>query len=134
MRPKRVLIADDDHALLCAMRTRLDAEGFEVVTAQDGYQALAIARSENPDVVVLDVNMPAGSGFSVRERLRAIDGLRDTPVVFITGEPADKVRREAVEHGISSILHKPVDGRDLLEKVRAAAGVWTRRRSIGFAG
>ncbi|MHC4794059.1 MAG: response regulator [Planctomycetota bacterium] len=128
MRPKRVLIADDDPALLSAMRTRLEAEGFEVIVALDGYQALAVARAETPDVMVLDVNMPAGSGFSVQDRIRAIDELSDTPVIFITGETPDRIRRDAIEHGVSSILHKPFDGRELTERVRAAAGIWISRR------
>ena len=122
------VVRSDDRDYVEQRLEELEAEGFEVIVALDGYQALAVARAETPDVMVLDVNMPAGSGFSVQDRIRAIDELSDTPVIFITGETPDRIRRDAIEHGVSSILHKPFDGRELTERVRAAAGIWISRR------
>lgn len=134
MKPKRILLADDDHAVLSAIRIRLEAEGFEIHTARDGYQALALARTARPDLLILDINMPAGSGFSVHERLAKIDGLADTPVIFITGETADAIRHDAISHGVASVLHKPFRSDDLVEAARAALGFWVARRPAGHAG
>jgi DNA-binding response OmpR family regulator len=134
MKPKRILIADDDDAILAAIRTRLEAEGFEVLTAQDGYQALAMARTARPDLLVLDINMPAGSGFSVHERLAKIDGMADTPIIFITGETADTIRHEAIAHGVTSVIHKPFQRDELVEAARASLGFWVTRRPAGHTG
>lgn len=134
MRPKRILIADDDDAMLSAIRIRLETEGFEVLTAQDGYQALAMTRTARPDLLVLDINMPAGSGFSVRDRLAKIDGMADTPVIFITGETADAIRRDAIAHGVTSVLHKPFRSEELVEAARASLGFWVARRPVGHTG
>ena len=134
MKPKRILLADDDDALLLVMQTRLEAEGFEVVTAQDGYQALAMTLTAKPDLLVLDINMPAGSGFSVSDRLTKIAGMADTPVIFITGETPDTIRHDAIAHGVTSVLHKPFRGGELLEAVRSALGFWIARRPAGYSG
>lgn len=121
-------------SILAAIRIRLEAAGFEVLTAQDGYQALAMARSARPDLLVLDINMPAGSGFSVQERLETIDGIANTPIIFITGETADTIRQDAIAHGVASVIHKPFLSDELVEAARAALGFWVTRRPAGHTG
>jgi DNA-binding response OmpR family regulator len=125
----KILIADDDQSLLEAIRVRLEAEVFEVITCQDAYQALACARRERPDLLILDVNMPAGNGFSVHERLAGIEELAGTPVVYITGEARGTVDRDAHALGAFAVLHKPLPTDALLEAVRGALGYWTRESS-----
>ena len=70
---RRILIADDDRNLLQALTVRLDAAGYDVITTQDAYQALDFARKHRPDLLLLDINMPAGSGFSVHERIAKVN-------------------------------------------------------------
>jgi CheY-like chemotaxis protein len=77
-----VLVADDDDDILLLVTTRLRRDGFEVVSARDGDEALALAREQRPDVAVLDIGMPGLDGLEVLERIRADDELRDMRVVL----------------------------------------------------
>ncbi len=130
MRRRRILVSDDDRSTLDAVRIRLQAEGFEVSVAFDGYQAVAMARAEHPDLVVLDVGMPAGDGFSVHERLRQIPELDEVPIIYMTGQDPDTIDRRAMAEGARAVLHKPFRGVDLVDECRAALGFWTRRPAI----
>jgi len=113
-----ILIADDDSALLTAMSLRLQSEGYRVFTTQDGYQALAIARREQPDLLILDINMPAGSGISVQQRIQAIGEIITPPVIFITGNEITEPIAEEINHRNARILQKPFDTCALLATVR----------------
>lgn len=129
MASKKILIADDDLKLLTALKVRLEAEGFEVMTTRDAYQALSFTVQHKPDLIVLDVNMPAGMGFSVQERLQQNNGeLSQIPVVYITGESPDQVDQTAQELGAVAVIHKPFETDHLLETVRGALGYWTAQQ------
>lgn len=125
MRRRRILVADDDRPTLEAVRVRLEAAGFEVHRATDGYQAVAIAAHEPPDLVVLDVGMPAGDGFSVHDRLRRLPELSKVPIIYMTGTPPEEIDRRAIRDGAFAVLHKPFRGVDLVDECRAALGFWT---------
>lgn len=125
MNKPRVLIADDDEGLLTAIRVRLEKSGFDVFTAGDGYRALVEARQDEPDVLVLDINMPAGSGFSVQERFekmsRSTRGWsRAIPVIYITGEKSERVVSLSKELGAFALMYKPFSAEDLCDLVRQA--------------
>jgi DNA-binding response OmpR family regulator len=120
-------VSDDDRGTLDAVRVRLQAAGFDVSVASDGYQAIAMARSLHPDLVVLDIGMPAGDGFSVHERMRQIPELHRTPIIYMTGKDPDEVDRRATQDGARAILHKPFRGVDLVDACRSALGFWERR-------
>lgn len=115
-----ILIADDDVRLLAAMKTRLEAIGFEVITTQDSYQALEQARKVKPDALVLDINMPAGNGFSVQQRVHRCPELEHVPVIYVTGEDPDKVDEIAMRMGAFAVLHKPFDSSDLIDTIMDA--------------
>lgn len=119
-RKARVLIADDDAAILSAMKLRFEQINAEVVTAQDGYNALAKARSFRPDLMVLDVNMPAGDGFSVHERLGAIESLGRTKIIYVTGDRSERLDNLAYQLGAYEVFHKPCDMK-LLQKTAIRA-------------
>ncbi len=112
-----VLIADDDTSLLEAMSCRLEHAGYTVFTTQDGYQALAIARRELPDLLILDINMPAGSGVSVLERVRTVDGMDQTPVIFITGQEPGSFSLSEQQSGNARLIRKPFDAGTLLSTI-----------------
>lgn len=120
MKRYKVLVADDNVKLLAAVKVRLEAEGYDVITTQDGYQALSFAAHEKPDLLVLDVKMPAGSGLSVHERMNALDEVRDIPVIYITGVGRDDIDAEAHRLGAFAVLHKPFETGRFLEIVRDA--------------
>lgn len=127
MRAARILIVEDDCAAGRALRIRLQAQGYEVTVAEDAYFATRMARCERPDLVILDVRMPAGSGLTVHERINALWN-RSIPVLYVTGSLQDEVTRRAKELGARGVFGKPLNTDSFLEAVhrclpRVAAGV-----------
>jgi len=120
MKKPTILVADDDLALVRALALRLRHEGYDVVEAADGYNALARSVEEKPDVMILDINMPAGSGFSVQERKSKVAPQMDAPVIYITGDPSDQAMDKAVRLGAFTLLSKPLDYCTLLAAVQNA--------------
>lgn len=116
-----VLIADDDLSLIQALCRRLRSRNFNIIVAADGYQAVQLTREYAPDVVVLDVNMPAGDGFSVHDRISQIPGVGHTPVIYITGEQTPRVYSETKKAGAFAVLYKPFDAEDLAEAIVSAS-------------
>jgi DNA-binding response OmpR family regulator len=126
-RHKRILIVDDDRRLVESLAVRLRAEGYQIIRAEDGYQALQSARRGQPDLVLLDIHMPAGDGFSVQNRMHQITNLATTPVIYLTGETSGSVDAMAHDHGAFKVLHKPFNTEHLLEAVRSALGDTSHR-------
>ena len=121
----KVLIADDDKNLLTSLAIRLKAEGFDVLSAQDAYMAVAQCKKEHPDVLVLDINMPAGDGFSVQSRVDRMNHDRALPVIYLTGERSERVVQLAKARNAYAIVFKPFETSELVLKIKAAAA--TRR-------
>ncbi|MCR9075063.1 MAG: response regulator [bacterium] len=117
MKQHTILVADDDPTILLAISCRLENEGYRVFTTQDGYQALAIARREHPDLMILDINMPAGSGVSVQQRIQAIEEITVPPVIYITGNELTQATVDQAEHQSARIIKKPFDAGELLATV-----------------
>lgn len=119
---KRILLGDDDADFARVLGNRLKAHGYDVIVALDGYQALDFAVKHDPDLLILDINMPAGNGFSVHERLRNLARMGMKPLIFITGEDGAWVERSALEHGAFGFLRKPFESEDLMRLVRQSLG------------
>ena len=117
MKRPTILIADDDPTILIAISSRLENEGYRVFTTQDGYQALAIARREQPDLMILDIHMPAGSGVSVQQRIKAIEEFTVPSVIYITGKEITEDTVEQVHRQAARIIKKPFDTGELLATV-----------------
>ena len=113
----RILVVDDEASIRLICRVNLDASGFDVLEAEDGETALSIARSELPDLILLDVMLPGIDGWKVAEELSATDETRDIPIVFITARSAalDELRGHAV--GGVAYIAKPFDPGLLSETV-----------------
>jgi len=112
----RVLLVDDEPAILHALAYNLRKEGYEVVTASDGPTALATARSEQPDIVVLDVMLPHFSGFEVCRTLRAET---TTPILMLTARSDEFDRVLGLELGADDYIVKPVGLRELMARIKA---------------
>jgi two-component system response regulator MprA len=112
-----VLIVDDDRKLLKMLRRTLVYEGFDVVTAADGREALAQVDAHRPDVIVLDWLMPGLDGIGVMERLRAAHD--ETMILMLTARDAIKDRVEGLESGADDYLVKPFAPAELLARVHA---------------
>ena len=117
--PPRVLIADDNAANLRIMRTRLTADGYEVVTAADGEEALAAARDATPDLILLDIMMPKVDGIEVCRRLKERQNPMFVPIILVTAMADAKDIVAGLEAGADEYLTKPVDHAALAARVRS---------------
>jgi DNA-binding response OmpR family regulator len=115
-----VLIVDDEPVLLRLLEVNLGIAGFEVRPATSGAAALDAASAEAPDAVVLDLGLPDLDGWEVLRRLREIDGVRETPVVVVSGTDRDAAPTPGYAADVHAFLTKPVEPADLVETLRAA--------------
>lgn len=120
----RILIADDDEGLRHLVRMVLCREGFEVIEAVDGTEALARAYDSNPSLVLLDVMMPGVDGFDVCRALRSDQRTHRLPIVLVSAIDDIKQRNEALKLGADDCIKKPIGPRELVSRVR---GVMERR-------
>ena len=86
MTKKKILLIDDMPNVVTLVKARLEASGYEVIAALDAQQGLTYAYSEKPDLIILDIVMPAGGGYSVYARLRLSPKTRAVPVIFLTAK------------------------------------------------
>jgi DNA-binding response OmpR family regulator len=117
---QKILIVEDDRDLRRALTIRLRKSGYEVVVAEDGIGAVGTARKEKPDLVLLDLGLPAGNGFAVLDHFNMLSVLCDTPVVVLTGRDPSVAEPNARRYGISAFLRKPVDNDVLLATIAEA--------------
>jgi CheY-like chemotaxis protein len=120
--PKKVLIVEDDKKISLALGVRLRANGYEVLQAFDGLQGFVQATKQRPDVVVLDLSMPAGGGLSVAARMRDMIDLAAVPIIFMTASKRPDLIEEAKKYGAIGLLEKPFDADLLLGLIRQATG------------
>jgi CheY-like chemotaxis protein len=114
----KILIVDDDHDIRNLLSTRLRAEGYETVFAADAMTAINVARTERPDVILLDIGLPGGTGMVVMDRLRNFPALAHIPVVIVSAQDPLASREAALAAGARAFIPKPIDHIALVETVR----------------
>ena len=117
---KTVLLVDDDNSVVLTIGTRLKGMGYTVVTAKDAVAAISTCRKTQPDVVVLDISLPAGDGFGVADRLQSFHGFAAAPIIFITSNENPDIRERAMKHGAVAFLKKPIDAAELASAIESA--------------
>ncbi len=110
----RILVVDDEPSIRGLVRDVLEAEGHEVLLAEDGYAALRMVEQHRPDCIVLDVMMPGLDGHGVLQRVRASDGGFAVPVVMLTAAADDSHAWQAWTEGVDYFLPKPFEPVELL--------------------
>jgi DNA-binding response OmpR family regulator len=118
---KKILVVEDDPKITTALSVRLKSIGYEVVTAGDGFTGLKMTMTHRPSLILLDIMMPVGMGFSVAERLRDI-GLGEIPIIFITASKRAGLRKTAQQLGAAGFFEKPYDAEELLAAVNLILG------------
>lgn len=113
----RILIIDDYQNLVELMALRLRAEGYEVLTAFDGMQGLQLARTKNPDLIILDVLLPKMDGFKVCRLLKFDERFRKTPIIMLTSRASDIDRQMGMSMGADAYFLKPYDPSVLLQEI-----------------
>jgi CheY-like chemotaxis protein len=116
MLPK-VLVCDNEEALRALVRGALELGEYEIVEAHDGNESVELARSFDPDLIVLDMMMPGRTGLEVLAELRTEDRFAATPVIMLTARAQAKDRQAAVEAGVSRFLPKPFSPLELASVV-----------------
>lgn len=128
-----ILIADDDIVARTALEMLLEPDGYELVFAADGPEALEKAEKLLPDLILLDVIMPTMQGFEVCRRLRANPTLADLPIVMITGFSNRETRLQGIEAGADDVISKPYDQVELRARVRTITRLNRYRRLLDSA-
>lgn len=115
----KILIADDEPDILEIISFNLRKEGYEVMTAKNGVEAMETAKSYNPELIILDAMMPGKSGFEVCQLLRQMPAFQQTLIIFLTALGDDNSEIKGLEAGADDFLTKPVSPKVLLSKVQA---------------
>lgn len=111
--------------ICCWLAPRLQANSYSVVTAADAISAVAVARSEAPDLIILDLGFPGGDGFLVMERIRNLAALASIPIIVLSAwDPAGN-RKRSLDAGAVAFFQKPPDNHDFLTAIRQALGETT---------
>lgn len=114
----KIMIVDDDPTFCQALHLRLRANNYRTVGACNGYSALALAQKERPNLILLDLGLPAGDGFTVLKHIREFPALSPIPVIVLTARDPEVNERRALESGALVFLQKPVDNEELLGIIR----------------
>lgn len=113
----KILLVEDNETNRDMLSRRLIRKGFEVVMALDGHQAVEMAASENPDLILMDMSLPVIDGWEATRRVKAEQTTRRIPVIALTAHAMAGDREKAIEAGCDDYDTKPIDLRRLLEKI-----------------
>jgi len=129
---KRILVVDDEIYIVHILEFSLTMEGYSILTASDGEEALRVIDSERPDLVVLDIMMPKLDGYEVCRRLRQDEQFQELPVILLSakGRPVD--REAGLQAGADDYITKPFSPRKLLEKIRELLERKEMRKVVGL--
>ncbi|NQT72757.1 MAG: response regulator [Chloroflexi bacterium] len=115
---EKVLVVDDDPGIVRLMERFLQREGYEVITATNGLQALKTAKNEQLELIILDLMLPGVDGFEVCHRLRSEPNTSGVPIVMVSGKAEEKDREAAAEAGADAYLLKSADPSELHQQVK----------------
>jgi len=118
----RLLLVDDEPSIVKMVGKRLEIEGFDVLIAMDGQEALAKAQAESPDVMILDLMLPKLNGYEVCTMLKQDTRFQKIPIVMFTAKTQEKDEKMAMECGANAFVRKPFRAQELLDKVRSLLG------------
>jgi DNA-binding response OmpR family regulator len=113
-----VLVADDEEDIRALVAFRLQRAGYDVITAADGEEALALATTQLPDLIVLDMMMPKATGLEVTRSLRGQDSTKDIPVILLTARAQEADVASGFEAGADDYVKKPFSPKDLQSRVQ----------------
>lgn len=115
----KVLVVDDEPNIVLSLEFLMEQAGFEVVTAEDGEQAMACVNDSQPDLLLLDISLPGMSGFDVLERLRGDAATAHLAIIMLTAHGRDVEREKGMALGADDYITKPFSTQSLVEKVKA---------------
>ncbi len=116
----KILIVEDDQDMVRAMGVRLRAQGYDLVVATDAISAVSVARKEKPDLILLDLGLPAGDGFLVMQRLKSLLDLVLVPVIVVSARDPKVNEPLALQAGAYAFFQKPFEAPELLSAIHSA--------------
>ena len=116
---KKILIADDEQNIVISLEFLMKREGFEVLVANDGEEAIRRIRADQPDLVLLDVMMPKKSGFEVCQEIRSDPEMAGVRILMLTAKGRDTEVAKGLALGADAYMTKPFSTRELVDKVRS---------------
>jgi DNA-binding response OmpR family regulator len=119
MKPKKILVVDDEVDLVETVRFPLEMEGFDVLVSYNGEDALNQARKENPDLIILDLMLPKLDGYKVCRLLKFDERYKHIPILMLTAKTQEKDKTLGMETGADEYITKPFEMDYLMEKVKA---------------
>ncbi len=119
---KTIVIVEDDPDIRSLLKLELSASGYTTAFAPDGMTAISLIRETTPDLILLDLGLPAGDGFSVIERLQHFPALRDIPIIVVSARTAPDARDRALAAGAKTFVEKPFDAEKLPETIEQHLG------------
>jgi CheY-like chemotaxis protein len=131
MNRNKILIVDDNLVVVKALSMKLKANGYDVITAEDGSEAVSAARKQNPDLIILDISFPPDvghgggvpwDGFLIMEWLRRMDEAKSIPVIIMTSGDPEKYKEKALTAGAVSFFQKPVNNDELIAAIHKTLG------------
>jgi len=119
MKPKKILIVDDEVDLVKTIKFSMEAEGYMVLASYNGEDALNQARKENPDLIVLDIMLPKLDGYKVCRLLKFDEQYKNIPILMLTAKTQEKDKSLGKETGADEYITKPFDMEELMKKVKS---------------
>lgn len=119
----RVLLIEDNEQNRYLLTFLLERRGYQVVAAEDGPRGIELARTSSPGMILLDIQLPAMDGYQVAQALRALDGLRGTPIVAVTSYAMPGDREKALAAGCTGYIEKPINPATFVEEMETC---WPR--------
>jgi DNA-binding response OmpR family regulator len=123
MAKAKLMIVEDDVDQLIGLKVRLQANDYTVVHAIDAVSAISTARREQPELILLDLGLPAGDGFKVMERLHDLMDVAHIPIIIISARDPEAYAERAINEGAFAFFQKPADNEELLEAIENALGM-----------
>ena len=114
----RILIVDDEEDIVALLKMRLEAEGYEILVASDGQEALDIAKREIPDLIILDLMLPKIDGYKVCRMLKFDERYKKIPIILFTARSQSSDKDLGMEVGANAYLTKPFDPAVLLDNIK----------------
>lgn len=118
----RILIVDDSPTEIHVLKTILDKNGFETLSAESGEEGVQMAAAENPDMILMDIVMPGMNGFQATRQIASNESTKDIPIIIVTTKDQETDRVWGLRQGAKDYLTKPVDEKILIEKISALIG------------
>lgn len=119
---KKILVVDDEPQIVHLLSQRLKASGYETYGANDSYQCLKMAKDVHPDLILLDMKMPAGGGIQAFNNLKSSIYTQNIPIIFITAYPGPEIEKQVKDMGADGFFAKPFNSVELLNKIKSLIG------------